>query len=108
VPTGAPSHPPFALQQEIPDRQVGKGIGHFFGAMQIAGFIDPAEFRRQMDDWIRTFRATKPAPGTSGPRIPGDPEREAEEDRRINGVPVLIPVVENLRFMSREIGVPFD
>jgi L-2-hydroxycarboxylate dehydrogenase (NAD+) len=103
-----PFAPPFALQQEIPDRQVGKGIGHFFGAMQIAGFIDPSEFRRQMDDWIRTFRATRPAPGTDGPRIPGDPEREAEEDRRINGVPVLIPVVENLRFMSREIGVPFD
>jgi L-2-hydroxycarboxylate dehydrogenase (NAD+) len=103
-----PFAPPFALQQEIPDRQVGKGIGHFFGAMQIAGFIDPAEFRRQMDDWIRTFRATKPAPGTSGPRIPGDPEREAEAVRSEQGVPVLMPVVEHLRYMAREIGVPFD
>jgi L-2-hydroxycarboxylate dehydrogenase (NAD+) len=103
-----PFAPPFALQQAVPERSVGKGIGHFFGALQIAGFIDPDEFRRQMDDWIRTFRATRPAPGTDGPRIPGDPEREAEEDRRIHGVPVLMPVVEHLRFIARETGLPFD
>jgi len=36
---------PFALRQEIPARSVGKGIGHFFGAMQIDGFIDKDEFR---------------------------------------------------------------
>jgi len=74
-----PFTPPFALRQEIPARSVGKGIGHFFGAMRIDGFIEADEFKRQIDDFIRTFRATKPAPGTNGPLIPGDPEREAEK-----------------------------
>jgi len=36
-----PLAPPFALRQEIPERSVGKGIGHFFGAMRIDGFIEP-------------------------------------------------------------------
>ena len=54
---------------------VGKGIGHFFGAMQIHGFIDKNEFKKQIDEWIKVFRNTKPAPGTNGPVIPGDPER---------------------------------
>jgi hypothetical protein len=27
-----PFAPPFALRQEIPERSVGKGIGHLFGA----------------------------------------------------------------------------
>jgi L-2-hydroxycarboxylate dehydrogenase (NAD+) len=102
-----PFAPPFALRQEIPSRSVGKGIGHFFGALRIDGFIDPEEFRRQVDDWIRVFRATKPAPGTSGPLIPGDPERDAETDRRKNGVPLIEPVIADLRAISKETGIPF-
>lgn len=103
-----PFAPPFALSQAMPERSVGKGIGHFFGALKIAGFIDPEEFKRQIDDWIRTFRKTAPAPGTDGPLIPGDPEREAEAVRLREGVPLLMPVVEALRQISSETGIPFD
>ena len=103
-----PFAPPFALGQEIPERSVGEGIGHFFGALRIAGFIDPDEFKRQIDDWIRTFRGTAPAPGTDGPLIHGDPEREAEEIRRREGVPLLQPVVDDLQVIAKETGIPFD
>jgi len=103
-----PFAPPFALRQEIPTRSVGKGIGHFFGAMRIDGFIEPDEFKRQVDEYIRVFRATKPAPGTNGPLIPGDPEREAERERRKTGIPLLMPVVEDLRAISRSTGIPFE
>ena len=103
-----PFAPPFALRQETPKRSVGKGIGHFFGAMQIGGFVDVDEFKRQIDDYIRTFRATKPAPGTKGPLIPGDPEREAEKVRRKNGVPLIFPVIEELRDISAKTGIPFE
>jgi L-2-hydroxycarboxylate dehydrogenase (NAD+) len=103
-----PFAPPFALRQEIPTRSVGKGIGHFFGAMRIDGFMDVDSFKRQVDDYIRVFRATKPAPGTSGPLIPGDPEREAEKLRREKGVPLILPILEDLRDISRKTGIPFD
>lgn len=103
-----PFTPPFALRLEFPKRSVGKGIGHFFGAMRIDGFIEADEFKRQMDDYVRTFRATKPAPGTNGPLIPGDPEREAEKVRRKQGVPLLMPVIADLREISKKTGVPFD
>jgi len=103
-----PFAPPFALRQTIPTRSVGKGIGHFFGAMRIDGFVDADSFKLQVDDYIRVFRATKPAPGTSGPLIPGDPEREAEKLRREKGVPLILPVVEELRDVSKRTGVPFD
>ena len=103
-----PFAPPFALRQEIPKRSVGKGIGHFFGAMRIDGFIDSDEFKRQIDDYVRVFRATKPAPGTNGPLIPGDPEREAELVRRKSGVPLILPVVEELRDISQKTGIPFE
>ncbi len=102
-----PFTPPFTMQHAEPERQVGKGLGHFFGAMRIDAFRDPLEFKRQIDDWIRTFRKSKPAPGTNGPLIPGDPEREAEAIRRIEGIPLIQPVIDELQEVSRKTGVPF-
>ena len=63
-----PFAPPFALRQELemPTRSVGKGIGHFFGAMRIDGFIDGDTLKEQVDEYVRVFRATKPAHGTNG------------------------------------------
>jgi LDH2 family malate/lactate/ureidoglycolate dehydrogenase len=103
-----PFAPPFALRQAIPERSVGRGIGHAFGAMRIDGYIEPIEFRRQMDDWIRTFRATRPAPGTPGVMIPGDPERAAEAERRKTGIPLLPAVVADLRDIAAQTGIPFE
>jgi L-2-hydroxycarboxylate dehydrogenase (NAD+) len=100
-----PWAPPFALRQEIPSRSVGKGIGHFFGAMQIEAFIDVQEFKQQIDDWVRTFRATRPQPGTQGVVIPGDPEREAEAERSVSGIPLVLPVVEDLKDISQKTGI---
>jgi len=102
-----PFAPPFALRQEIPARSVGKGIGHFFGAIEIDGFIDKDEFKKQIDEWIQVFRKTKPAPGTNGPLIPGDPEREAEAIRSKEGIPLLKPVVDDLLDISGKTGIPF-
>jgi len=101
-----PFVPPFALRQEIPTRSVGKGIGHFFGALRIDAFIDTNEFKRQIDDLVRTLRKTRPAPGTTGPLIPGDPEREAEATRLREGIPLVAAVVDELRDISRQTGVP--
>jgi len=103
-----PFTPPFALRQEMPARSVGKGNGHFFGALRIDAFIDTDEFKRQIDDLIRTLRKTRPAPGTTGPLIPGDPEREAEKIRRREGIPLVAAVVDELRDISRQTGIPLD
>ena len=103
-----PFTPIFTTDFEAPPREVGVGLGHLFGAMRIDAFIDPDEFKRQVDDWIRTFRNTKPAPGTAGPIIPGDPEREAEAERRETGIPLVAAVVADLQDISRRTGVAFD
>jgi len=101
-----PFVPPFALRQEIPTRSVGKGTGHFFGALRIDAFIDKDEFKKQIDELVRTLRKTRPAPGTTGPLIPGDPERQAEAVRRRDGIPVVAAVVDELRDVSRQTGIP--
>ena len=104
-----PFVPPFLLGQHAePERTVGPGIGHFFGAMRIDAFIDPAEYRARIDDWIRTFRASRPAAGSAGVLVPGDPERRAESERTINGVPLPPAVIADLREVGERIGVRFE
>jgi LDH2 family malate/lactate/ureidoglycolate dehydrogenase len=53
-------------------------------------------------------RLTRPAPGTSGPLLPGDPEREYERGRRQDGVPLDAAVVEDLRDISKRTGIPLE
>jgi L-2-hydroxycarboxylate dehydrogenase (NAD+) len=103
-----PFAPPFAISQAIPRESVGKGIGHFFGALRIDAFRDAGEFKAQIDHLVRTLRATRPAPGTQGPLIPGDPERLAEAERSDRGIPLLPAVAKDLRDISRQTGVAFD
>lgn len=102
-----PFAPPFALRQEIPSRSVGKGIGHFFGAMEIDGFMDVTEFKKMIDEWIHVFRNTKPAPGIEAVLIPGDPEHEEEEVRKRNGIPLIQAVVDDLQSISQKLKIPF-
>jgi L-2-hydroxycarboxylate dehydrogenase (NAD+) len=101
-----PFAPPFALRQEIPSRSVGKGIGHFFGAMEIDGFMDVTEFKQRIDEWIEVFRNTKPAKGTAGVLIPGDPEHHEEAIRAVNGVPLVPAVITDLEDISKQTGIP--
>lgn len=101
--------PPFATAGFMTGASdaVGAGTGHFVGAMRIDGFRPADEFKAHMDNWIQTFRN---APAVDGQRvlIPGDPEREMEAERIRNGIPLLPPVVADLRALGEKLGVDFD
>lgn len=97
--------PPFPAYVPMPDEQPGKGIGHFFGAMRIDAFRRADEFKLHMDKWIRRFRSAKPMEGEEQVLIPGDPEREMEENRMRAGIPLLHAVEEDLRFLAEKLGV---
>ena len=103
-----PFTPAFTVSHGEPERQVGIGLGHFFGAMQIEAFTDVTEFKRQVDDWIRTMRNSRPAPDTEGPLIPGQPEHEAEQLHRQGGIPLIPAVVQELQTIAKDTGIPFD
>jgi len=97
--------PPFPAYVPMPDEQPGKGIGHFFGAMRIDAFRPANEFKNHMDKWIKRFRTAKTVKGQEKVLIPGDPEREMEEERMRNGIPLLKPVVEDLKYLGERFGV---
>ncbi len=98
--------PPFPAYVPMPTDMPGKGIGHFFGAMRVDAFRPAEDFKKHMDQWITRFRSAKTAEGFEQVLIPGDPEREFEVQRRAEGIPLLGPVVDDLRFLSEKFGVP--
>jgi len=97
--------PPFPAYVPMPDEQPGKGIGHFFGAMRIDAFRPGDDFKWHMDKWIKRFRSAKTVAGQERVIIPGDPERETEADRKKNGIPLLKPVIEDLKFLAEKFEV---
>jgi len=99
--------PPFPAFIPMPTGMPGKGIGHFFGAMRIDAFRPAGEFKQHMDNWIRRFRSATPAPGQEKVLIPGDPEREMEAERLANGIPLLAPVINDLKGLAEKLGVEF-
>ena len=100
--------PPFPAYVPMPENMPGKGIGHFFGAMRIDAFRPAADFKLHMDQWIQRFRSAKTVAGEERVLIPGDPEREAENERRENGIPLLSAVVKDLTDLGERFGVNFE
>lgn len=97
--------PPFVAFLEPPKNQVGKGIGHFLGAIRVDAFRPAAEFKKEMDRWIETFRNADPASGHEKVLIPGDPERELTQERKKNGIPVHELVVADLLELGKKFGI---
>ncbi len=82
-------------------------LGHFVAAIDIAAFIPLDDFKRAMDEYIETLHAAPAAAGTERVLVAGDPEFDAEERRRREGVPLHPEVAASLRELGRELGVPF-
>ena len=103
-----PFVPPSVAYLPVLEKKVGEGTGHFFGAMRIDAFQPANEFKLKMDEWIETFRSSKPAEGQERVLIPGDPEREAEERIMKEGI-ILVPAIrDDLVAIARELNVDFE
>jgi LDH2 family malate/lactate/ureidoglycolate dehydrogenase len=99
--------PPFATAGFMQAGEtVGNGTGHFLGAMRVDAFRPAEDFTNDMDKWIRRFRSAKAVEGKQV-LIPGDPERELEAIRRVDGIPLLKPVVEDLQSLASRFQLDF-
>jgi L-2-hydroxycarboxylate dehydrogenase (NAD+) len=99
--------PPFPAYIPMPENMPGEGIGHFFGVMRIDAFRKGEEFKDHMDKWISRFRSAKTIPGQEKVIIPGDPERDMEAERMKNGIPLLEPVINDLRSLGDKFSIKF-
>jgi LDH2 family malate/lactate/ureidoglycolate dehydrogenase len=97
--------PPFPAYVPMPEQMPGKGIGHFFGAMRIDAFRTAEAFKKDMDQWISRFRTAQPINNEEKVVIPGDPEREMEKLRKVDGITLLEDVYKDLMMLSNKFGI---
>jgi LDH2 family malate/lactate/ureidoglycolate dehydrogenase len=92
--------PPFVAFLQPPADPVGKGIGHFVGAMRVDAFRPAKEFKQHMDNWIKRFKSAKAAEGYDHVVIHGEPERIMHAQRQEQGIPLNPKVVEDLQTLA--------
>jgi len=87
--------------------RINHATGHFMGAINIAGFREPALVHAQMQEIFAFVRDSKKAPGYDRVYIPGEMERAAEEENRRLGIPITPPVVTQIQRLNRELDLGF-
>ncbi|WP_316791723.1 Ldh family oxidoreductase [Pedobacter frigoris] len=97
--------PPFVAFLEPPTDPVGEGIGHFLGAMRIDGFRPAQEFKDHLDNWITRFKNAKTIDENKKVIIPGEPEYNFEQERKIQGIPLIDVVVNDLNELAAKLGI---
>lgn len=102
-----PWAPPFVSFLPLAPDPVGEGLGHFLGAMRVDAFRPADDFKEHMDKWLSRFRSATPVSGQKKVLVPGDPEREMEALRRKEGIPLLEPVINDLRTVAEKLGLEF-
>ncbi len=100
-----PWAPPFVAFLDPLPNQPGEGLGHFLGAMRVDGFRPIEDFKSNMDNWIERFKNAKPIDENQKVIIPGEPELEAEQERKISGIPIIDAVVQDLNEVADKLGI---
>lgn len=97
--------PPFVAFLEPSANPVGEGLGHFLGAMRVDGFRPAADFKNHLDNWIERFKNAETIDPDKKVIIPGEPEHEFEQERKVNGIPLIDVVVKDLNELAVKLEI---
>jgi LDH2 family malate/lactate/ureidoglycolate dehydrogenase len=100
-----PWTPPFPSFLQPAPNPVGKGLGHFLGAMRVDAFRPKEDYFQHMDNWIKRFKETEAIAPGQPVQIPGEQEFDLEAERKKTGVPLLEKVVDDLNETASKLGV---
>lgn len=100
-----PWAPPFVSYLEPSPDPVGLGLGHFLGAMRADGFRPISDFKQHMDNWICRFKNATPIDNMQPVIVPGEPELAAEMDRKVNGIPLIEDVWDDLKKLADQLKI---
>jgi len=89
------------------DRQARRlqDVGHCFIALDHARFRPIEEFKRDMDDYFDSLKATPLAEGRDRIYVAGEPEAECEVRRRRDGIPLSPALMARVGDIARELGI---
>lgn len=82
----------------------------FIGAIDIAAFTDPVEYRAHIDELIAAMKGLPRTEGVDELFVPGEPEELARQERIANGIPLPPGTREKLKEVVVKYGLdaPWD
>ena len=83
----------------------GANQGSLVVTFKIELFLDPEQFKKEMDEYVRRVVELEPMEGFDTSRLPGGPEVEREEAYRREGIPVGNGHQERFEKLAEELGV---
>jgi LDH2 family malate/lactate/ureidoglycolate dehydrogenase len=81
---------------------------HAFCALRIDAFPAGGSFTALMDEMVERLHATPTVEGAERVRYPGERGNQTYAERSVHGIPLRPHVVEDLRRVSEELGLPLD
>ncbi len=82
--------------------------GHFFAALNIAGFCDIGLFKRRVDDVVREIHGGRRAPGADRIFVPGEREAELEALYGTGGIPLNAATLDGISEAAGQFGVDVE
>ncbi len=82
-----------------------EGNGTVVIAIDVSRFVDPGEFRREVDGFFRAVKGTKPRDGVEEVLIPGEMELRSHEQRARDGIPFPDGTWQTIVDAASEAGV---
>jgi LDH2 family malate/lactate/ureidoglycolate dehydrogenase len=82
--------------------------GNFVAAYAVDAFVDVADFKRGMDEYLKALRTLEPAPGQERVLYAGLLEAEAEKERRANGIPLHPEVMDWFKTTCAKLDIDFN
>jgi uncharacterized oxidoreductase len=79
--------------------------GTFIIVIDISAFVDPAEFRAEVDDLLRYVKSAPRAPGVEAIFYPGEPELLEQRTREREGIPLEDETWKQLLTLAQEPGI---
>jgi len=105
--TGAPYGPNVSRMFGTPLSEK-RNLGHFFMAMRIDCFEEPAIFKKRLKEMMDSLRREPARDGNSPVLVPGDPEKAYYRERSVNGIPIPENLLHELAALAARYNVPCD
>lgn len=94
-----------ALEGIVGGKKVHFDLGHFFIAINVGAFAEPADFKKRTGDILRELRAAKKMPGADRIYTAGEKEYDIMMQRQDKGAPVNADLLEEMKQMAKELQI---
>jgi LDH2 family malate/lactate/ureidoglycolate dehydrogenase len=79
--------------------------GTFIVVIDISAFLDPGQFRTEVDDLLHYVKSAPKAPGVEAILYPGEPEDQERQRREHDGIPLDDGTWQQIIILAQDLGI---